>query len=420
MPYRKTDHPGVTVSRNRHGKLYARWLDPDTLKVVSEAFSKRGFTTKTRAAEWLRKKSAELREAKQRASIAGPRANIGSFWVEIEAAYLEYFEAEHGKDAATRTKRDWLRRWREHLAKQHVRTGGDLNPNHLMNFRLSLANGEGLAPSSRNRTLGTIRAYLKWAIDADYVRINSDHLRKHLKPFKVPRTQPKVLNRAELKRLLKALVKHDSERHFASRENKSAYSSGKEAPPTGAKVYQPLAPFALLALLTGARPGEVLSLKWSDVDFESGEVHVWGSKTKRERVVPLHDSPALRELLTALKLRSAGAVHLCGDWDKSAPIQIHDRQWRRLAKLAALEGVPMKALRSTCVAHVASASPDSEYLLEARFGHGANVSKKHYRKPLHGLSKRGDTVEEWLGIQKELQDALPALGLSAAQVRKVD
>ena len=49
--------------------------------------------------------------------------------------------------------------------------------------------------------------------------------------------------------------------------------------------------------------------------------------------------------------------------------------------------------------------------LEARFGHGANVSKQHYCQPLHGLQERGATVEGWLG---ELRDAMAKLGLALA------
>ncbi len=171
----------------------------------------------------------------------------------------------------------------------------------------------------------------------------------------------------------------------------------------------------LLGLLTGARPGEVLSLKWDDVDFQSNEIRVWGSKTKRERVVPIHDSPALCELLTALKLRSAGSIHVCGDWEDGKATDIHHRQWSRLMKLGEIKSASQKVLRSTCVAHVASASTDSEYLLEARFGHGAEVSKKHYRRPLHGLAARGETVEEWLGVKEEIRDAMASLGFPGSK-----
>jgi integrase len=412
MP-RKTDHPGVTVSRNRHGKYYARWRDPDTGQWVSEAFSKHGYTTKTNAADWLKRKSRELTEARRRASISGPQTNVASTWDNIQSAYLDHFESEHGKDASERLKRDWLRYWRDFLDAQRVRKGGDLMPLHLMQFRMRLGSDSiNLKPATRNRCLGSVRAYLSWAIDAEYLRVNGDHLRKHLKPFKVPRYQPRVLKAAELRNMLSKLVEHDTELWSCTRQGRFR---GKTAVAKDRPKFQALGKFTILALLTGARPGEVLSMKWRDVDLEAGEIRVWGSKTQRERIIPLHDSPALTDFLSTLKLRSKGIVHVCGDWSSGKPTEIHDRQWRRLMKLAALEGTPMKALRSTTIAHVASASPDSEYLLEARFGHGANVSKQHYRRPLHGLRGRGSTVEQWLGIEDELGAACLALGLTAKQ-----
>ena len=44
-----------------------------------------------------------------------------------------------------------------------------------------------------------------------------------------------------------------------------------------------------VAYNTGARTGisELLSLKWSDVDFEHGQLHIFSGKTKKERWVPL-------------------------------------------------------------------------------------------------------------------------------------
>lgn len=412
MPFRRTDHPGVTVSRNRHGSLFARWRDPDTFKIRSTSLSKLGYSTKTKAAEWLRDKAEEIRKGRHQAALAGRKNNVDTPWETIESTYLTHFKGEHSKDAATRLERDWLRRWRKFLKLRAVRRGADLVPAHLMSFRAALGNEESLAPATRNRTLGAVRAYLTWAMDNGYVRLIGDHLRVHFKLFKAPIYQPRVLNRSELINLLEALVAHDCARHFASRTDKRAYSIGKQSP-EAAPVFQPLAPFTLLALLTGARPGEVLAMKWGDIDFESRAIRVWGSKTMRERVVPLHDSPLLVRLLQALRKRAGDNVHVCGDWANDKPIELHDRQWRRVTKLAGIENAPMKCLRSTCIAHVASGSTENEYLLESRFGHGSNVSKAHYRRPLHGLSERGSTVEEWLGISGELAEAMKLLGYLA-------
>src|SRR5262249_19748427 len=40
--------------------------------------------------------------------------------------------------------------------------------------------------------------------------------------------------------------------------------------------------FWLLALTTGLRPGEILALRWSDVDLQAGTLHVHGNVSKQE------------------------------------------------------------------------------------------------------------------------------------------
>ncbi|MEI5998936.1 tyrosine-type recombinase/integrase [Paraburkholderia bengalensis] len=74
------------------------------------------------------------------------------------------------------------------------------------------------------------------------------------------------------------------------------------ADPHHGPVFEPHHPFAdyvkpavLLALNTGLRRKEQLSLRWDDIDLHARTVTVRTSKTKRSRVVPIND-----ELLTVL------------------------------------------------------------------------------------------------------------------------
>ena len=56
-----------------------------------------------------------------------------------------------------------------------------------------------------------------------------------------------------------------------------------------------------VAYNTGTRTGEseLLSLKWSDVDFDQGQIHIYASKTKTERWLPL--KPEFLEKLQYMK-----------------------------------------------------------------------------------------------------------------------
>lgn len=68
-----------------------------------------------------------------------------------------------------------------------------------------------------------------------------------------------------------------------------------------------LRPIVELALGTGMRRGELLSLRWQHVDFQRGVIHVKQTKTNKDRQIPM--SHQVRELLlTHRKDRSAELV----------------------------------------------------------------------------------------------------------------
>jgi len=69
--------------------------------------------------------------------------------------------------------------------------------------------------------------------------------------------------------------------------------------------------WVMVAVFTGARLSEVESLRWRDVDFESKQIHIRGTKTQRaDRKIPLHRE--LAELLKPHQGKSGEAV--AGKW----------------------------------------------------------------------------------------------------------
>jgi integrase len=112
-----------------------------------------------------------------------------------------------------------------------------------------------------------------------------------------------------------------------------------------------LADILELLLLTGARRGEVLNIKWSDVDLDRA---IWtkphtGTKQRRQHRVPL--SPEAIELLRRqlpgsradriIALRPAECVFPIGDISKSKL----NRIWAAICRAAGLEGVRLHDLR---------------------------------------------------------------------------
>jgi integrase len=71
---------------------------------------------------------------------------------------------------------------------------------------------------------------------------------------------------------------------------------------TGRRAH--LKPLVVLAIHTGMRKGELLSLKWSNVDFQRGAIHVTHTKNGRDRDVPMNSQA--RKVLLELQSKSEG------------------------------------------------------------------------------------------------------------------
>lgn len=62
---------------------------------------------------------------------------------------------------------------------------------------------------------------------------------------------------------------------------------------------QDLKPILLMAVATGMRRGEILNLRWDDVNFKEGFILVRDSKNYESRTITIH--PTLREALLNLR-----------------------------------------------------------------------------------------------------------------------
>lgn len=110
-----------------------------------------------------------------------------------------------------------------------------------------------------------------------------------------------------------------------------------------------------LLLLTGARRGEVLSMTWSQIDFERG---VWTkpsahTKQKRTEKIPLSQSAI--ELLKAMKEKADPDTALVfpSPKDKS-PMREVGKTWKWVAKKAGVEDVRLHDLRHTYASYLVS------------------------------------------------------------------
>lgn len=124
--------------------------------------------------------------------------------------------------------------------------------------------GKKLSFSTVNRYMASLSAILSYAHrDLRWIQENPCHC---LRKLKEPPTRGRKLSFEESKNLLEA-----------SKASKNLY----------------LYAIILMALSTGMRQGEILSLLWEDIDFSNSIAHIRTSKNGRPRSVAL--SPALLE-----------------------------------------------------------------------------------------------------------------------------
>jgi integrase len=100
----------------------------------------------------------------------------------------------------------------------------------------------------------------------------------------------------------------------------------------------------LLCLLTGARRGEVLAMKWEDLDFEQSVWRIPHTKANRPHYVPL-PRPVLEELKRLPRL--AGNPYVFpGRWGRGHLVKV-SKPWQAIRRKAKLEDVRIHDLRRT-------------------------------------------------------------------------
>ena len=132
----------------------------------------------------------------------------------------------------------------------------------------------------------------------------------------------------------------------------------------------------LLALLTGARRGEICSLRWRDVDLKNKTVTFNQTKNGEIRKVPLSD-PAI----ALLRCRFSQRVKGMNDWvfpaEKSdGPVDVSHR-FGRFAKKAGLEDFRFHDLRHSAASAMARAGVPERQMPEV-LGHKSVAMTKRY------------------------------------------
>ena len=152
-----------------------------------------------------------------------------------------------------------------------------------------------------------------------------------------------------------------------------------------------------LLILTGCRRGEILGLRWEEVDLESRELRLQDTKTG-PRVVPL--SPAAVRLLAGLP-RSGGSPWVIPGRKPGTHMVRLGNAWRLLRKRAGLNDVRLHDLRHS-FASSALALGESLPMIARLLGHRQIASTARYahlaRASVHEAAARvaGSLAEDIL------------------------
>ena len=211
-------------------------------------------------------------------------------------------------------------------------------------------------------------------------------------------------NPAKTKRTREALGKPGTKSDVLTREQLPAWFAHVRP------IQNPVIAAALqIMLLTGARPGEVLSLRWEDINTQWRSIAI-RDKVEGERMIPL--TPYVAHLLALLPRRNAWVFSSATS--ASGQLSRPQAPHAQACKAAGLDDLTLHGLRR-------SFSTLTEWLeipagvVAQIMGHKPSATaERHYKvRPLDLLRVHHERIEAWIleqaGIDFQAAQALPTL-----------
>jgi integrase len=172
-----------------------------------------------------------------------------------EAIAFEKFADEFLEIYAKQNKRSWQR---DELSLKNLKlsfkgkTLQDIGPEDIERFKAKRRTE--VSDSTTNREIACLKTLFNKSVEWGRLEINPI---AKVKKFREPNCKERILTESEVRRLIEAT------------------SAG-------------LRPIVIIALNTGMRRGEILSLRWKDVDFHKGFIFIGDSKSGRSRSIPMN------------------------------------------------------------------------------------------------------------------------------------
>lgn len=256
---------------------------------------------------------------------------------------------------------------------------GPLYP--LMSMKLAELNGPAIEawaekeaqtrPTTTRLAWRLLRAFLGWCTEhPEFSAVVSDR-----NPAKTRKTR-EVLG--------KPGVKEDS----LQREQLPAWFAAVQGLPSPA-----VAAYLQVLLLTGARPGEILAMRWEDVNTKWKGLTI-KDKVEGERVIPL--TPYVAHLLAALPRRNQYVFASPVKTEAAQPIAKPHKAHERACKVAAVEGLTLHGLRRSFASLTEWLEIPAGVVAQLQGHKPSATAEKHYkRRPLDLLRVHHERIEAW-------------------------
>ncbi len=226
-------------------------------------------------------------------------------------------------------------------------------------FRASILK-EGVTKSTANRYMALLKSMLNLSIEWGYLKTNPVKVKFF---SEMDNLKERILSKEEEQSLLEACSAH-------------------------------LKPIVLTALHTGMRKGEILNLKWSQVDFTNMVIKVENTKSGKPRLIPINE--CLLEELMRLKRQSGKSNYVFLYPDSGKPLKDVKRSFPGAVRRSGIRGLRFHDLRHSFASRLVAKGVDLITIKELLGHHSVRITERY----THSNSEQKKSAVERLASKK--------------------
>jgi len=313
--YEKTRHPGIFKYIGKHGEKYG--ID----------YYSGGKKVREIIGPLLSEAQEKLAEKRAMAGNGSPVANRKKITFDQLAA--KYQEIQKGEPYFEKTRKYYIEILKGYFKGRRLY---QITPLDVEIYKKERKNTPTRAKRERsevavNRELETLRHVFNKGVEWGMMEKNPFDKFRETILFKEDENRVRYLTEAEIKRLMTVL------------EEKPRKQESEEAPKKVNPYY--LKNIVTAALLTGLRRGDILNLKWADVDLEKGILFYNEQKKKNRRRVKVLNS----DMIQLLKSVPKGESETIFNGPDGKPLRDIKRSFRTALKRAKIQNFHFHDLR---------------------------------------------------------------------------